>query len=204
MGPGVIVYTITQVDPLPYLNLGTEGYPGICATYFPTGCDDEYVAWDLGSNTPGSVGYSGGTALCLALLREAARINGIIPAMAAALGDGRRVSHVEHSTEELLTQRIVQICHGYEDANDCDRLRHDAAIKAAAERGPFGPALASQPTMSRFDQLWYWSRITTRLRKALCSCALRNTWLPRRGASVRYSDSRNSSTPSSRYSPNGS
>lgn len=85
------------------------------------------------------------------LLREAARINGIIPAMAAAIRDGRRASHVDHSLAELLTQRIVQICHGYEDANDCDRLRHDAAIKAAAELGPLSLALASQPTMSRFE-----------------------------------------------------
>ena len=85
------------------------------------------------------------------LLREAARINGIIPAMAAVIGDGRRASHVAHSLAELLTQRVVQICHGYEDANDCDRLRNDAAIKAAAEHGPGSPALASQPTMSRFE-----------------------------------------------------
>lgn len=85
------------------------------------------------------------------LLREAARINGIIPAMAAAIGDERRASHVGHPTEELLIQRVVQICHGYEDANDCDRLRNDAAIKAAAEHGPGSPALASQPTMSRFE-----------------------------------------------------
>ena len=41
------------------------------------------------------------------LLREAARINGIIPAMAAAIGDGRRASHVDHSLAELLTQRVV-------------------------------------------------------------------------------------------------
>jgi hypothetical protein len=85
------------------------------------------------------------------LLREAARVNGIIPAMAAAIRDGRRASHVDHSLAEMLIQRIVQICHGYEDANDCDRLRYDAAIKAAAERGPLSLALASQPTMSRFE-----------------------------------------------------
>ena len=30
----------------------------------------------------------------------------------------------------------VQICHGYEDANDCDTMRHDAALKAAAGRTP--------------------------------------------------------------------
>lgn len=85
------------------------------------------------------------------LLREAARINGIIPAMAAALRDGRRQSHVTHSHEELLTERIALICHGYEDANDCDRLRNDAAFRTAAECVLGTPALASQPTMTRFE-----------------------------------------------------
>jgi hypothetical protein len=85
------------------------------------------------------------------LLREAARINGIIPAMAAALHDGRRQSHVTHSHEEMLAERIALICHGYEDANDCDRLREDAAFRVAAECVPGAPALASQPTMTRFE-----------------------------------------------------
>ena len=62
-----------------------------------------------------------------------------------------------------------------------------------------GPALAAQPTMSRFDQLWYWSRITTRLRKALCSCALRNTWLPRRGARILMAQGRYSVLCLARY-----
>jgi len=71
--------------------------------------------------------------------------------MAAALRDGRRQSHVTHSHEELLAERIALICHGYEDANDCDRLRDDAAFRAAAECVPGSPALASQPTMTRFE-----------------------------------------------------
>jgi len=85
------------------------------------------------------------------LLREAARINGIIPAMAAALRDGRRQSHITHSHEELLAERIALICHGYEDANDCDWLKNDVAFKVAAERSADASALASQPTMTRFE-----------------------------------------------------
>jgi len=53
--------------------------------------------------------------------------------------------------EELLTQRIAQICCGYEDANDCDALRDDPLFKMAAGRLPEGEALASQPTMSRLE-----------------------------------------------------
>jgi len=85
------------------------------------------------------------------LLREAARANGIVAAMAAAIEDGRSPAHVVHALGELLTQRTVQICHGYEDANDCDRLKDDVAFKAAVGRSPTAPDLASQPTMTRLE-----------------------------------------------------
>jgi len=85
------------------------------------------------------------------LLREVARTNGIIPAMAAAIHDPRRQDHIDHALEELLTQRTVQICHGYEDANDCDRLKNDAALKVAVGRSPAAEPLASQPTMTRLE-----------------------------------------------------
>ena len=85
------------------------------------------------------------------LLREAALANGIIEAMAAAIRDERSRAHVKHPLVEMLTQRTVQICHGYEDANDCDFMREDAAIKAAAGRVPGDAPLASQPTMTRLE-----------------------------------------------------
>ncbi|HSJ54004.1 MAG TPA: S8 family serine peptidase [Anaerolineae bacterium] len=49
IGPGAIDYSITPVDPLPYLNLQELGVPGICASYFPTDCDDKAIAWGLGA-----------------------------------------------------------------------------------------------------------------------------------------------------------
>jgi hypothetical protein len=85
------------------------------------------------------------------LLREAAEVNGILDAMAGAIRDGRDQMHVRHTLKELLTQRTVQICHGYEDANDCDTMREDAVLKVAAGRGPNDGALASQPTMTRLE-----------------------------------------------------
>ena len=85
------------------------------------------------------------------ILREAARSNGIIDAMASAIRDDRRQAYVRHTLEELLTQRSVQICHGYEDANDCDTMRHDAVLKVAAGRAPGDEPLASQPTMTRLE-----------------------------------------------------
>ena len=49
---GAIEYDITEVDPLPYMNLGGEPFnlPGICAEYFPDDCDDwALMAWETGA-----------------------------------------------------------------------------------------------------------------------------------------------------------
>jgi len=85
------------------------------------------------------------------LIREVLEETGIIRSLAGALHDPRHPSYVDHTMEELLTQRIAQICCGYEDANDCDALRDDPLFKMAAGRLPEGEALASQPTMSRLE-----------------------------------------------------
>jgi hypothetical protein len=85
------------------------------------------------------------------LLREATHLNGIIEAMAGAIKDERKQAYVRHTLKELLTQRSMQICHGYEDANDCDFMREDAAFKAAAGRTAQDSPLASQPTMTRLE-----------------------------------------------------
>lgn len=87
----------------------------------------------------------------LMLIREVLEETGIIRSLAGALRDPRHPSYVDHTMEELLTQRIAQICCGYEDANDCDALRDDPLFKMAAGRLPEGEALASQPTMSRLE-----------------------------------------------------
>ncbi len=53
---------------------------------------------------------------------------------------------------DLIKQRVFQMACGYEDANDCKTLREDPGFKAACDRLPLsGADLASQPTMSRFE-----------------------------------------------------
>ena len=85
-------------------------------------------------------------------LREIEKKMGIIKRLASVLGDRRHQSYIDHSYEELLSQRIYQIACGYEDANDCNDLRTDPAIKSACDRLPItGAALASQPTMTRLE-----------------------------------------------------
>lgn len=87
----------------------------------------------------------------LILLREALIETGIIRSLAKALHDPRHPSYVDHPLEEMLTQRVTQICCGYEDANDCNSLRDDPLFKMTAGRLPEESALASQPTMSRLE-----------------------------------------------------
>jgi hypothetical protein len=59
----------------------------------------------------------------------------------------------EHSLLSMLRQRMFGILAGYEDCNDHDTLRDDPVFKLVAGRLPEDEALASQPTLSRFENL---------------------------------------------------
>jgi hypothetical protein len=65
------------------------------------------------------------------------------------LQDSRYEARVRHSRLEQLRQRVYQICLGYEDCNDADWLRRDAALRLAC--GAEDAELSSQPTLSRFE-----------------------------------------------------
>ncbi|MDD3441231.1 MAG: IS1380 family transposase [Kiritimatiellae bacterium] len=85
-------------------------------------------------------------------LREVDSQIGLSERLANSIADMRRQSHVDHRIVDLLRQRAYQISCGYEDANDCDALRDDPAIKAAVGRDPVEDgALGSQPTMTRLE-----------------------------------------------------
>jgi len=85
-------------------------------------------------------------------LREVEKQTGIIRRIADVIHDNRHPGYVEHATYTLLRQRVFQIASGYEDANDCDDLRRDPAFKYSCDKLPItGKDLASQPTMSRFE-----------------------------------------------------
>lgn len=77
----------------------------------------------------------------------------IIERLAASLRDGREAGKVRHSSVELLRQRAYQIACGYEDVSDANSLRYDPGFQLALGRVPSEEsALASQPTLSRFEQ----------------------------------------------------
>lgn len=68
---------------------------------------------------------------------------------AEQLDDSRR--DPEHTTLEMVRSRLFGILAGYEDQNDHDALRSDAIFKLLANRSPEDDDLASQPTLSRFE-----------------------------------------------------
>ena len=79
---------------------------------------------------------------------------GLTEAMAGCITDRRQQSKVDHFPVEIIRERVYAICQGYEDANDLDLLGSDPALKAACGRLPkSGAGLASQPTISRFENM---------------------------------------------------
>jgi hypothetical protein len=83
-------------------------------------------------------------------LAEADATLGLCAALAAEVPEWRQRSG-EHSLQELVCQRVLQIACGYEDQDDADTLRHDPLFKLACGRQPEDGPLASQPTLSRFE-----------------------------------------------------
>jgi hypothetical protein len=71
--------------------------------------------------------------------------------MAACLTDPQ--PQREQSLLSMLRQRLFGILAGYEDCNDHDTLRDDPIFKLLADRLPEDDPLASQPTLSRFENL---------------------------------------------------
>ena len=68
------------------------------------------------------------------------------------LKDPRDPRRVAFPVEDLLKQRVYQIVAGYEDANDANTLRDDPIFNLMLDRLPeTGASLASQPTLSRFE-----------------------------------------------------
>jgi len=109
---------------------------------------------DLGGKTP-EADFEGGEVTSdagLLLIRETERRLDLFHRVAGVIRDGRHQGYVRHCLEEMLRQRVFQIIAGYEDADDCDALRQDPAIKMACGKRPESdPPLASQPTMSRLE-----------------------------------------------------
>lgn len=96
------------------------------------------------------------------LLRELEQRTGILARFAACFEDHRNADLIEHSVEQLVSQRTIALALGYEDLNDHDSLRLDALLAlvcgkadptggdrlSAADRGK---ALAGKSTLNRLE-----------------------------------------------------
>jgi len=86
------------------------------------------------------------------LLKAAEARYGLIDGFARCLVDDRQPGKVRHTLTDLLAQRIFGLACGHPDANDADDLAADPIHKLLLGRDPIdGDPLASQPTLSRFE-----------------------------------------------------
>lgn len=86
------------------------------------------------------------------LLKAADRRLGLIERLADRVSDDRQAAKIDHTVEEMISQRIFALAAGYSDCNDAARVGSDPIHKLIVGRDPIdGDALASQPTLSRFE-----------------------------------------------------
>lgn len=96
------------------------------------------------------------------ILRELEKATGFIKAFADCFTDYREKGYIEHTVEELISQRVFGICLGYEDLNDHDRLRKDPILAAVCgkldvsgerrrQKRDRGSALAGKSTLNRLE-----------------------------------------------------
>lgn len=106
------------------------------------------------------VDFAGGqitTDAGLLVLREFDERLGLTAKLGKIVIDRRDQRYVEHPITGLLRQRIYQIAAGYEDGNDATTLRKDPTMRAVVYREDRD--LASQPTLSRFENAAQWDGI---------------------------------------------
>lgn len=78
---------------------------------------------------------------------------GLTGRIAAGLRDRRDPDLIQHTLGDLLRQRLFGLLGGFADANDAARLKNDPAFRLLLGRSLEAEedALASQPTLSRFE-----------------------------------------------------
>ena len=82
----------------------------------------------------------------IVLLEKLERENKLIKYFSKHIPDKRDPSKITHSLEKILKQRVFMLMAGYEDTNDVTYLKNDPLYQDI-----LGGELASQPTLSRFE-----------------------------------------------------
>jgi hypothetical protein len=117
-----------------------------------TGCNQTSFSFFVKKNL--TVDFQGGEISSdagLLLLRQLDEKLGFTAGLADCLDDRRHQGYVRQPLVDIFRQRLYQIMAGYEDANDADSLRDDPVLKGVVGRLLSEESLASQPTMSRFE-----------------------------------------------------
>jgi len=86
------------------------------------------------------------------LLRETDRQLNLLPRFAQCFLDTRNPVFVEHSVQELVSQRVYGLALGYEDLNDHEQLRQDPLLRTLAGKADVEDgALAGKSTLNRLE-----------------------------------------------------
>ena len=86
------------------------------------------------------------------LLAAVERRRKILKRLAGCFTDHRSANRIEHTVEQMVSQRVLAIALGYEDVNDHFHLRQDSLLAALAGKlDPKGQALAAPATIHRLE-----------------------------------------------------
>jgi len=112
------------------------------------------LAFDFGTSKPVVVEPSGAQVSSdggLLPFRQLDEQLGLTQQLAECLTDRRHVGYVGHTFLEMVRMRTYGILADYADQNDHDLLRSDPVFKLICGRSIHDDHLASQPTLSRFE-----------------------------------------------------
>jgi Transposase DDE domain group 1 len=86
------------------------------------------------------------------LLRETDRRLNLLPRLAECFLDARSPLLVEHTVEQLVSQRVYGLALGYEDLNDHEQLRQDPLLRVLAGKADVEDSpLAGKSTLNRLE-----------------------------------------------------
>jgi hypothetical protein len=95
----------------------------------------------------GTISSDGGALL----LRETDKRLNLLPRLAECFLDGRAQWMVQHSIQEMVSQRVYGLALGYEDINDHEQLREDPLFHVLAGRAELDRELAGKSTLNRME-----------------------------------------------------
>jgi hypothetical protein len=85
------------------------------------------------------------------LLRQTDKRLNLLSRLAGCFLDGRNQNLVEHTIQEMLSQRVYGLALGYEDINDHEQLRKDPVFGILAGREALEEPLAGKSTLNRME-----------------------------------------------------